>query len=311
MIFDQFAGIVERHLPNLLSIVNQAKLFSFPGRAHEVLSKDRLTEDRVQFLRDLFCLPFPVVAVEDSASLIILIDETPDTVGLYSRRKFIEVAGANSIGECADEIALPGGVQPREIWKAAGDVFGISIGSAQIIDYFDSKGDGQPVFRASGLVNTMYLAGKKEGIVAEEGCLKAEDLELKADYYRISSNGAVRNYVTAMEEVAFFNQPSKFVFESSPVKERKEKAGRVLRSGDRPLFTILDPAEIRTKLGLPALTESGRKSPVAHERRRHYRTLRADRFKEAKGKTIVVPASWIGPSEAVVGSRRYKVRLDI
>ena len=54
-----------------------------------------------------------------------------------------------------------------------------------------------------------------------------------------------------------------------------------------------------------------RKSPIVHERRAHPRTFRSDRFKQMKGKTIMIPAKWIGTSEKIVGNKQYKVMLDM
>jgi hypothetical protein len=36
---------------------------------------------------------------------------------------------------------------------------------------------------------------------------------------------------------------------------------------------------------------------MAHNRRAHQRTLRSERFRYARGKTIWVKATWVGPKE--------------
>ena len=116
--------------------------------------------------------------------------------------------------------------------------------------------------------------------------------------------------MAALEEVMFFNSPSRFIFEEAPAKTPNPKFARpVPRSPQRPLYTLLTPKEIRERLRLPPLQEGGPKTP--HERRRHYRTLRSEFFKHKQGQTIVIPACWVGPSEALHGAHRYKVRLDL
>ena len=114
------------------------------------------------------------------------------------------------------------------------------------------------------------------------------------------------NAVATIEEIISIYTKKSYVLESRPVKERT-KAKKIMRSSDRPLYTILDARSIRKKL---CLTESydkavadlvKRKSPIPHERRRHLRRLTTESgFKESR--TIVIPATWIGPSEAVVGN---------
>jgi hypothetical protein len=39
--------------------------------------------------------------------------------------------------------------------------------------------------------------------------------------------------------------------------------------------------------------------------------LQSERFVKAKGQVIWIDPVWIGPSEAVKGANRYKVRLDL
>lgn len=87
-------------------------------------------------------------------------------------------------------------------------------------------------------------------------------------------------------------------------------ARKIPRHHDRPVYTLLTPQAIRQQYIPRSKVPTGRKVG-AHERRRHYRTLRSDRFTRMRGRTIVVPATWVGPSEAVIGNRRYRVMLDL
>ena len=119
----------------------------------------------------------------------------------------------------------------------------------------------------------------------------------------------------------YFNSPNRFIVEECPIKamarwkKRKERdrrknkpVSRIRRRSDRPVYTLLRPKEIRAKLGLPPLESGGPRQP--HERRRHYRTYRDERYVNMRDRTVIIPACWCGPSEACVGNRRYRILLD-
>lgn len=61
------------------------------------------------------------------------------------------------------------------------------------------------------------------------------------------------------------------------------------------------------KIEAPTTTDTGRKSPIPHERRRHPRRLSAEggHFKETR--IAIIPAVWIGESEKVVGNKRFDI----
>lgn len=113
--------------------------------------------------------------------------------------------------------------------------------------------------------------------------------------------------------------PKNFILEEVPKGFEKvaAKNKKALRTHQRPLYTILRPFAIREKLGLKTpvheekRTATGRKSPTPHERRRHTRRISSAGGHFKQDKEIVIEATWIGPSEAVVGNKRYKVRLDL
>ena len=109
--------------------------------------------------------------------------------------------------------------------------------------------------------------------------------------------------------VSAINDPQRFVLEQSPVRERHWDKHRILRSHDRPQYTILKPQEIRQRLGLPPPEEPGT-SKCPHERRGHFRTFHSERFVYVKGQRKWIDAMWIGPSESIVRNTRYRVVLD-
>src|ERR1035438_2025859 len=87
MIFDQFLKLVELYIPQYKYIAEQARLFVFDIIPHESLP----TNVPNWFDNSLFILPFPVTAVEDKASLMIVIDQKPNAIGLSIERRVIEV----------------------------------------------------------------------------------------------------------------------------------------------------------------------------------------------------------------------------
>ena len=132
------------------------------------------------------------------------------------------------------------------------------------------------------------------------------------------STAVLNNVMTVVEEIVHINTPIHFILEEVNVKLHekfqrkfggKKKKKRYPRSTERPTYTVLPPKKIRQKMGLPPIENktNGKKAP--HWRRAHTRILRSDRYRQ-KGKTIFVKACWIGPSEAKVGGKHYKVLLD-
>lgn len=108
------------------------------------------------------------------------------------------------------------------------------------------------------------------------------------------------------------NTTESFIVKSTPATGTfNRKHHKIRKHNERPVYTILRPGEIRKVMGLPAPTESERGPNAPHWRRKHFHTFKHERFTKKKGQTIVIPAVWVGPSEAVVGGKRYKVMLDL
>ena len=100
------------------------------------------------------------------------------------------------------------------------------------------------------------------------------------------------------------------------VEERvaRMKKGVIRINNDKiPLFRIIDIKTLRAKYIKSEANLDGNVIRAGHERRRHTRTFRSDFYKNKKGDTIVIEATWVGPTEHFDGpfNRFYKVRLDI
>jgi hypothetical protein len=304
MLFDKLCGLAERHLPQLIPSLEQAALFHFPGIPHNFLQEVKY-EINYNEANELFHLPFPVVAIEDDASITILMDSQKDQIGLHSERYFLDMF-------CIDD-SFGGNTNERmrsleevkdirkEIYENFGVSYTISAGSIYSLHY--QGGSGQ--LACDGVVNSIHLLNKKK-IIHSHKIKSQNDMDE-------SIKEILRNPITAYEELIMLSNPKYFILEDSPAKEPKQKKGsrKIPRSHQRPLFTYLKPADIRQKLALehPGQDQT-RNSPVPHERRKHLRRLRKESgYKEDK--VVPVKACWIGASEKEVKGRRYRVRLDL
>ncbi len=308
MLFDKLCGLAERHLPTMLYVLDQAALFHFPGRPHEFLTQQR---DRIDYdqANELFHLPFPIVALEDDASVCILMDTEKDQFGLGGRRYFIDMISASNDPENYSRSTLDNIMPPEEVGLARqyfvdrfNDPYFVNCGYLEQMHYEPKTGH----MTSHGKVTSSYMLNKKS-LIAEYGYEELQKLPEGMIY------DCMRNPVTAYEELIMLSNPKYFILEEGPAREpkKKNKAGKIPRSQQRPLFTYLKPADIRHKLGLedPG-PDRTRNSPVPHERRKHLRRLRKESgYKEDK--VVPVRACWIGTSEKVISNRKYKVRLDI
>jgi hypothetical protein len=295
MLFDKLAGFAERYRPDLVPLLEQTRIFDFPGRSHEVLNRVYPDEE----LSDFF-LPFSNIVVEDSASAILLLDTEKDQVGLNGYRRFIEILDTSTdSAEFNDSAFIK---EQTQIFKDQPSAYVVSFGDILSVE---NRSEQKKFHAVGGVLETYYF--NKDGLLLH---LQTKELQSSPLGMQIARAG-VQNCLTALEEVLFFNQPSSFVVEAVPAKPRPTKQGRVTRSHDRAHFTILPAGEIRKKLGLAEPTSGSRSTPTPHERRRHWRTLKSEKYVHKKGQRILIPATWIGPSEAKVGNKYYKVRFDL
>jgi hypothetical protein len=292
-------NLLERHLPQYASLLSRAALFTFPGNAHEVLRHDAPAPEEWRFLEETFFLPFPVTAVEDPASCVVLADSVPDAVGFATPRLFIECCPVSAPDSAFPEDGKPDQAElARQHWRQeAPDACGIVVGSLDRLVYRD----GHRYF--TGQVHGQWILCRDRILAEDQGALR----NVSHDDF---NNQALRGAATCAEEIMWFNAPNRFVFETSPVRVARNhlRSGRVLRSHERPQYTLVTPHEARVKLGL---AEPTGRHPTPHARRKHYRKLSSERFTHKQGQVITVPACWVGPSEVVRGNKRYRVLLEL
>lgn len=306
MIFDQVCSVVESHMPPLSDLMRKVKIFSFPYKAQDILP-NVLDQKEADYLRDNFFLPFQHVAIEDSASCTLVWDDKPEAKGSRVPRHFIDCmelsTGISEFGDDSQDKTTE--QEYKQFQKIFPEAVLISGG---IVDYMIAiPEDTEHGFQIRGHVAWSTLASKQQIYYSQEGS------EIKRQYVE----AVLRNARVALSEIFYFNNPSRFVMETKTVKQphkpKKKNRNRLARSRHRPLYTLLTPKEIREKFDIKEPEGEKRDSPDPHHRRRHSRTYPDDpnKWPKAHGKTIIIPAKWIGPSEVIKDGKRYKVRLDL
>jgi hypothetical protein len=291
--FDRLCGIVERHIPELDPLMRSAKLFVFDKKPSEIISPI-LDAETIATMNDNFFLPFPVVAIEDSASVVLLEDVDGDACGIGSMRFFMEYMDSHGSGFAEDGERSDGEfvriqtgfISMRAFMGAVAGQFQIQFCLNRYLVFRSDPKTSNP---------TTDLRGND--------CV-AIDFDL---FSRLSQSPKV-----ALEEMLIANTPSRFVLESAPRKIRDPlKSPKIPRSQDRPHYTLLTPGEIRRRFIRPDSPAPSHKMEMGHERRRHFRTLHSEKFTRKRGQTILIPATWVGPHESKIGNRTYKVMLDL
>ena len=97
MIFDKFCKIVEKFIPGMEKIAVESNVLFLIKMPTKLLKKGKHSE-LLQF-KDIFALPFKITAIEDPASLIILIDTEDNQIGYSGKRIFIEFTPWSSTSE--------------------------------------------------------------------------------------------------------------------------------------------------------------------------------------------------------------------
>lgn len=314
--FDRLCWFAERFPallgPSLSQMLRQAHLFSFPHVSHDVLPKT-FTDEELRFHRDYFVLPFRVVAVEDKTSVVLLWDADPDQVGLCRERFFIELASLSAMQaktwRDADQEAQARAALPPELRNTFEHSCNFSFGMLKVADI-----EQHP--REDGTLRSRYtMHGQLMSFhILDENGPRPEGIQALAQFPDDTAAMAVRNGMVAIEELMTFNRPDRFIVRETPAKIRDPNGPKVPRSHERPIYTLLHAQEARTKLGVPFPSEGTHSgSRFVGERRRHVRRYPDDpaRWPKAHGKTVVIPATWVGPHEAQVGRRHYSIMLDL
>ena len=294
-------GLVERYFPKLEPTMREAKLFWWPGKPED-LPKNR-TDEENKFLGENFFLPFKTIAIEDSISCVIIQDIETDQRGVTGLRKFAECMKISDamVTDSREARTHPEHTEGflkmvRGMNEEFGEIYVVTFGKARLTDFTTEK---------SGIF------GEVDGSVYFLGD-RVKPITPADPFWAPTRDSALKNFMTAIEEVTLFNAPNRFVVEERHVSARPpQKAKKIPRSHDRPKYTLLTKKEVQVLLDVNSEDSQDRQHPSAHWRRRHYRTFRSEHWKNVLNKTIVIPACWVGPSEKQIGNKIYKVCLDL
>lgn len=315
MLFDKLCRIAERELPELEKKLRSIKLFHFPGIPHEFLPKE-IDGDILTFLQEQFMLPFQSIAIEDKAGLVILEDIEKNARGINQERNFIDIVRLNSPIDVFREEEDDYNTRQKKLAEESGmleyDPLCLAFGTVSAVEYVNLQN-----FYSQIVIHRVIVANvkpyQKKHVFLDYG---REELNRIPDLSQEHTKAAGINAMTALQEILYANTPDKFILEISPsspkMKKKNKRSGKIDRSDDRKKYILLKPKEIRKIIKEDHKSRGGKRiSPKIHERRAHPRTFRSEKFVNMRGKTIMIPARWIGVSEKTVGNKKYKVMLDM
>lgn len=159
-------------------------------------------------------------------------------------------------------------------------------------------------------LTTVLLKAKDDDIIFSD-YLSHQLKELPKQLVEDHLKAALKNAMCAIQEVLYANTPNKFILEETPNKRRQQIRGRIARSRDRPMYTLVSPQKIRERMKLPDNHNGEKQTRLFLGRRAHPRTYHDQRYINMQGKTVMIPAIWPGESIKVVGNKRYKIMLDL
>jgi len=312
MIFDKVCRVAERAMPDLASMLSKSKLFWFDGKPHEFLPKE-ITDKDMEFLSEQFMLPFPIVAIEDVGSLVILYDLDPGIRGINTKRGFIDVTRMETDISAYDDADKVKEQKYQKAWEKAGmankDPMTISFGVIHEVKFINKED-----FYTIGSVHRIVQACAKardDDIIFVDYCDPVQMRELGQKVVDNHLRAMLKNAMCAMQEVLYANTPNKFILEESPVNRRPARRGKLSRSNDRPVYTLLKPGQIRSKMEITESSDGEKQTRLFLGRRAHPRTYHDPRYVNMQGKTVMIPAVWPGENTKIVGAKRYKVMLDL
>jgi len=284
----------------LLRYAKDAKLFVFDGDPRDVMP-EFMSDEEVEFNKTKFILPFDVVAIEDYASCVLIANHTLSQKGTTDYRAFLEI-------QRADPYPLLTGEARANGIKVLCNVFGIKhIEDAFLLTYgVIKKDERQEMSKGYQAGIDWVILLEKDKILHFTAGKNIEPNTMPAE----QANSSAGNAWTALREIMYFNSPDRHILEVSHSKPHHISPNRIPRSHQRPQYILLHPHEIKRRMGL-ALSEDDEKAVRApHERRSHYRRLSSERYTHKQGQVVIVRKAWVGPSESIVGKRKYRVLVD-
>jgi hypothetical protein len=314
MLFDRLCGIVERLFTDntiIMKLLKDAKIFTFD---HDYEFFSRRDYDH-EFQCVHFFLPFRTVAVEDPMGMTLLHDPEPKMQGIELLRTFL-----NFFHPFTRDERLKPSYYNQSYVRTIKNVYNVDyeeLYTLQLGQFARRYVQGSEVdYQLVGRLHQNVVCTKNRIIQDNRYDVGATDGD-----YMARLEQAFHDVDVTFEQIIRLNMPDRFVVEISPTKQKQRQTEiKFIRSIERPQYVLKTPTEIRKMFGLgqsqspppPRPQIPGHRFPLEpHPRRRHYRTLKSDFWKNKKGETIVVEATWVGPSEVVRGNKKYRVLLDI
>lgn len=282
--WDSLCRMVERFMPEYVETLEKAKLFVFPVRGHGILADSSALEDFV-YVNERFRFPFPVIAIEDTASVVVFIT-IPGAVGMGQKILFFEAQRLGSRTRVS-EFKFTGPI--------ARSCDGIEVLNFGELEDLYLTGEGREIAGNFKLIRHLVVENKKT-VIADHG------RSLEAEFQR----SIALNALTALAELIYFHTPEHVCIGITGTSKRQGKRvkGRMTRFQDRTVHTLVAYEDAKKVMGVkepcrqqPSKSENGKRHIS-----RHRRSYKHERFVNKRGQT-----DWVGPKEVQVGKRTFKV----
>jgi len=204
-------------------------------------------------------------------------------------------------------------------WVSIGEGSGVGSEHEEITfatvrcDVGDSVAKGKLTIHADDIRSQIHFYGDRGSFydypfVNDDG-VNPEFIEARNKHYEETSELVEVMFLCGLLTATWINRPKHYIVEHGPEVVRKDKgknSDRLPRLGERSRYILLDHEDVRRRW-TGAHGEHG--SPMPHLRRGHFKTLRAERYGDNRGKVI-----WVSPChvngacvEWRQGDVRYKV----
>ena len=339
-IFDQACRLCEAH-PRLNEqygeLLRKAALFHFGFDPNEEMRKHKAELTSQDF--GMFTLPFPVTAVEDHRSCVVLFDISP-------RGADLKITNANlaavlpAKGEKRDfgtdhvrgfVVFMPAVKSEGFLDQAAntemlaefGHMYGVTTdmkdlrrcatyllsGLFQMREPTDSSSNSD--YSVGVMPFGLQMYSKDRPIIDRP--ISEEELMDDNNKWSRTRHDFISHPTTAVEELCLLNSGDRWLVKSQATTGAKPRKGAIRRGWQRPNYTLLTRKQIREAFKIDASSEAGRQLTHGHARRAHWKTLRHERYRrnhDGTPRQVFVEHTWVGPSSATVENKRYEVVLD-
>lgn len=333
MFFDNLAGIVERHLPDLIGVMAGARMFRMDGRGVKPASEAIESWKPDQRTIENFKLPFATIAFEEtenrhgaatSCAVFWTVNEAERVLGFLvaqgqKRDTFVTTGKLKALPNveqeiAGDDMANVGAIQEIAAWRGTKKA---GLSSVTINPNWLKQFKVPESSPNRELFNRVFEKYDQGDPTWEDDLEKAKEhlADLRGEVNQLDTSMAYMRCCLGVLSILIVNEPATFIVEETPLCSRSGNPNNTIRRSEgRPHYIVLKPREIRRRfltVNEHEPDDEERRKVAPHERRGHYRRLQSERFKAARGRVLWVNAMWVGPSEVVRGTNRYRVRLDL